>query len=278
MQASNPRILKTVGKLIVVTICLSTLTGVAQDNLILVPIPSPTPVKTPAPVLGGFSSLLIQGKVAEAKKYLAENPNIDLEEESPVGLILDERLEIPKTLRFHLEKDSGLTALYIAGCLGQKEIVKKLLEKEVNTKKQTNRYKEMPHEMALNSEQIETAQLILKTSEDGYQTEILVDLENQEATLTFKGNQILKTTLSSGKSGYRTPKGTYIITQKSKNHTSSIYHVKMPYFMRLSNTDKGFHAGHVTGRPASHGCVRLPKNIAKEFYENTPVGTKVTIN
>ena len=31
------------------------------------------------------------------------------------------------------------------------------------------------------------------------------------------------------------------------------------------------------GSPASHGCVRLPEDMAKTFFEHTPIGTKVTI-
>ena len=37
------------------------------------------------------------------------------------------------------------------------------------------------------------------------------------------------------------------------------------------------HVGFVTGYPVSHGCVRLPADMAKTFFENTPLGTKVTI-
>lgn len=33
----------------------------------------------------------------------------------------------------------------------------------------------------------------------------------------------------------------------------------------------------LTGYPVSHGCVRLPADMAKTFFENTPLGTKVTI-
>ena len=37
------------------------------------------------------------------------------------------------------------------------------------------------------------------------------------------------------------------------------------------------HVGFVTGYPVSHGCVRLPADMAKTFFEHTPLGTKVTI-
>jgi hypothetical protein len=37
------------------------------------------------------------------------------------------------------------------------------------------------------------------------------------------------------------------------------------------------HAGYLPGYPASHGCIRLPKQMAIRFYENAAVGTLVVI-
>ncbi len=50
----------------------------------------------------------------------------------------------------------------------------------------------------------------------------------------------------------------------------------MPYWMRITG-GYGMHVGFVTGYPVSHGCVRLPEDMAKIFFEHTPIGTKVTI-
>ena len=50
----------------------------------------------------------------------------------------------------------------------------------------------------------------------------------------------------------------------------------MPYWMRITG-GYGMHVGFVTGYPVSHGCVRLPEDMAKTFFEHTPIGTKVTI-
>ena len=51
----------------------------------------------------------------------------------------------------------------------------------------------------------------------------------------------------------------------------------MPYFMRLSCAAFGLHEGYVTGRPASHGCVRLPGEAARRLYTEAPIGTWVSI-
>ena len=37
------------------------------------------------------------------------------------------------------------------------------------------------------------------------------------------------------------------------------------------------HEGLVTAAPESHGCIRLPREMAKIFFENTVVGTPVII-
>ncbi|HEY1051580.1 MAG TPA: L,D-transpeptidase, partial [Prosthecobacter sp.] len=85
------------------------------------------------------------------------------------------------------------------------------------------------------------------------------------------------TTVSTGREGYRTPAGRYVITDKHKSHTSTLYHVAMPWFMRLNCSAIGLHSGYVTGRPASHGCIRLPYEKAKEFFHQVAVGDEVEI-
>ena len=49
----------------------------------------------------------------------------------------------------------------------------------------------------------------------------------------------------------------------------------MPYYMRLSGEPFGMHAGYLPGYPASHGCVRMPKDKAAMFFKNVHVGTAV---
>jgi lipoprotein-anchoring transpeptidase ErfK/SrfK len=51
----------------------------------------------------------------------------------------------------------------------------------------------------------------------------------------------------------------------------------MPYFMRLSCLDFGMHEGVVPNYPASHGCIRLPGEVARRLFAEIPVGTLVTV-
>jgi lipoprotein-anchoring transpeptidase ErfK/SrfK len=50
----------------------------------------------------------------------------------------------------------------------------------------------------------------------------------------------------------------------------------MPYFMEFSPA-VGMHAGYLPGYPASHGCVRMPRDLAALFFERVQIGTEVTV-
>jgi hypothetical protein len=134
---------------------------------------------------------------------------------------------------------------------------------------------------------------------------ILIDLQAQRAHF-FKGQtEVGQSLISSGKKGFETPPGEFKVTQKDKNHVSNLYGnfvdvegtviqkdvdaskqkppegasfagAKMPFFLRF-NGGVGMHAGRLPGRAASHGCVRLPRNMAEHFFNNTPMGTPVTV-
>lgn len=131
---------------------------------------------------------------------------------------------------------------------------------------------------------------------------IIIDNKTQKITYYIGNTLVGMSPTSTGKEGYSTPPGTYKITQKEKNYKSGTYGVlrrkgtneivnndfstktdkvqpgtyydpaPMPYFMRFHG-GYGMHVGFVAGYPVSHGCVRLPEDMAKIFFENTPIGT-----
>ena len=53
----------------------------------------------------------------------------------------------------------------------------------------------------------------------------------------------------------------------------------MPYWMRLTSYGIGMHGGLIPepGKPASHGCIRLPKEFVPKLFDSVDVGTPVTI-
>lgn len=134
---------------------------------------------------------------------------------------------------------------------------------------------------------------------------ITVDLSEQRVYFYKGGELVGETKCSSGKKGFETPAGEYKVTQKNKDHVSNLYGkfvdeegnvtkadvdlskmkvpegetfvgAKMPYFQRFT-AGFGLHAGIVPNRPASHGCVRLPRIMAERIFAQTSVGTPVTV-
>ena len=51
----------------------------------------------------------------------------------------------------------------------------------------------------------------------------------------------------------------------------------MKWFMRLTDDGVGMHIGILPGYPASHGCIRMPADIAPLFYQKVKVGTPVEV-
>jgi lipoprotein-anchoring transpeptidase ErfK/SrfK len=86
---------------------------------------------------------------------------------------------------------------------------------------------------------------------------IIVSIPEQTLYVYRNGVRIGRSTVSTGKSGHRTPTGVFTILQKNEKHTSSIYKgASMPYMQRLTWTGVALHAGNLPGYPASHGCVQ----------------------
>lgn len=134
---------------------------------------------------------------------------------------------------------------------------------------------------------------------------IVVKLGEQRAFFYHGRKVIGASRISTGKKGYATPPGEYRVTQKDEHHVSTLYGdyvdaggavvksnvaagkdpvpegasfrgAKMPYYLRFTG-GYGLHAGRVPNFPASHGCVRLPAEMAKHFFEAAEIGTPVRV-
>lgn len=109
-------------------------------------------------------------------------------------------------------------------------------------------------------------------------TEIVVDLSDQKAYVLKSGVLVGVSTVSSGKPGHETPTGTFEILEKNVEHYSNLYDdAAMPFMQRLTWDGIALHAGHIPGRPASHGCIRLPLEFAEALFSQTSIGTTVTV-
>jgi hypothetical protein len=107
---------------------------------------------------------------------------------------------------------------------------------------------------------------------------IIVSIPDQLVHVYRNGIRIAASTCSTGKLGHRTPTGVFKILQKDKHHHSSTYNnAPMPNMNRLTWSGIALHAGQLPGYPASHGCVRLPKEFSELLFGVTKVGMTVVI-
>ena len=136
-------------------------------------------------------------------------------------------------------------------------------------------------------------------------TSILIHLGEQRAYLLQGNERIAETAISTGREGHATPVGNFHVIRKDRDHRSGLYGdyvdangrvvmtnvdvrknprppgshylgASMPYFVEFS-PGFGLHEGHRPGYPASHGCVRLSSWKARQFYNASEIGTRVTI-
>lgn len=109
-----------------------------------------------------------------------------------------------------------------------------------------------------------------------------INLTRQEL-IAYQGDlELIRTPISSGRRGYRTPTGTFTAgPAKHRMHYSTLYeNSPMPYSIQVSGNIflHGYHS--VPRYPASHGCIRVPLkgwNPAKWLFDWTDVGTEIRI-
>jgi lipoprotein-anchoring transpeptidase ErfK/SrfK len=123
----------------------------------------------------------------------------------------------------------------------------------------------------------------------------------------YKDNKLVAVSrISTGQEGRNTPAGNYKVTEKDREHYSSLYGyfkdkttgeivndnvdirvdkippgcayfpAPMKNFLRF-NHGIGMHNGYLPGYAASHGCIRMPDFMASKFFDNASVGTPVIV-
>jgi hypothetical protein len=107
---------------------------------------------------------------------------------------------------------------------------------------------------------------------------IIIALREQTLSAYRNGIRIARSSLSSGRKGRSTPPGVFTILEKEVTHYSNKYHhAPMPYMQRLTWQGIALHGGDLPGYPASHGCIRLPREFARLLYSITTRGTTVIV-
>jgi lipoprotein-anchoring transpeptidase ErfK/SrfK len=136
---------------------------------------------------------------------------------------------------------------------------------------------------------------------------IRISLTDQIAEINRGDREIGWCYVATGKEGHGTAPGSYRITEKIEDKYSNLYGwfedefgnvtdsdarsservpegmvyvpAPMPHWMRLTSYGVGMHGGLIPepGKPASHGCIRLPREFVPLLYDAVVVGTPVTI-
>ncbi|HEX4086438.1 MAG TPA: L,D-transpeptidase family protein [Chthoniobacteraceae bacterium] len=134
---------------------------------------------------------------------------------------------------------------------------------------------------------------------------VVVSISRQRVYLMMGDEIGIDSPISSGKAGHETPTGHFTVQEKDPDHRSSLYgafcdnrnrivragvslHIDsapsgthfigapMLWFCRFHDAI-GMHVGILPGYAASHGCVRLPPDIAPLIYNKVKVGTQVDV-
>lgn len=137
---------------------------------------------------------------------------------------------------------------------------------------------------------------------------VTIDLSDQAAYIQRGTVPVARSRVATGLPGHSTPAGSYTILRKTADKHSNLYGriydadgnvvnsdadsrtdsvppggrfvgAAMPYWMRLTNSGIGMHAGPIPnpGSPASHGCIRMPRDMARRLFMEAPIGTPVRI-
>lgn len=136
---------------------------------------------------------------------------------------------------------------------------------------------------------------------------ILIDTDEQLARFYHANTQIGWSRVATGTRSHPTPVGQFVILEKDIDKRSNRYGriigadgkvlvrdasstdpvppgarfvgARMPHFMRLTFDGIGMHAGPIPrpGRPASHGCIRMPAETAQIAFARTDLGVPVTL-
>ncbi len=213
-----------------------------------------------------------------ALSLLAEGANVNGTLPLPADRDFVERFR-GNHMHYFVTVEPGLTPLMLAAGIGDASMVRFLMENGATPAARTKRHKTFALWLAGKGGHVEVMQHLLGVTHgtDASRALIEVDLEAQTATLTRDGVAGEPVPVSTGRKGYRTSAGEYVVTDKHRKWRSTLYPADMPFFMRLSCGEIGFHQGNLPGYPASHGCIRMRRNDAADFFKNVPVGTKVVI-
>lgn len=247
-----------------------------KSKAVMVTVDSDTGTATPPTA---FYRAVMQGDIEFVRKYLQAGvkPDVAIPQPAPSELLQDVSNSTAYFQRLLHER--GFNALMLSSFMKQNIMTQFLLDTGADPESHTV-HGVTALDISANLNSIDGMQMLLGVTpeSDAAHLSLRVNLSNQQVTLSRDGSPIITSPISSGKASKPTPRGTYVVTQKYVSWHSTLYDsASMPYFMRLSCSSVGLHAGYLPGYPASHGCIRLPSGKAQRLYSTVPRGTLVKI-
>ena len=251
--------------------------AVVQSGLAPLPAPTPDPAVQAAALLELFRAVA-DSKIDGVRAALASGADPDGVMPTPPPADMVARFR-NTAIEYVIVVARGVTPLMLAACKGDRDIVELLLQHGASRTARTKRHGTTAVWLAGYFGHVEVMQLLLGVAPDSEaaRTRIEIDLAEQNARVVRDEIAGDAMPISSGRRGFSTPKGQFVITDKHRHWRSTLYHASMPFFMRLSGRDFGMHAGYLPGYPASHGCIRLGHKHAQELFSQIPIGTRVEI-
>lgn len=197
--------------------------------------------------------------------------DVDADERSPARSEFRDMFG-SRTFKYHLQTDRRIRPVMMAAALYNEEIAQMLMDAGANGQAYTRKYLTAAIIGSWHKDTDLQQIVLLGEVPNPQPRKVVVDLSSQRVTLYENGVATYSTRCSTGKSGHRTPVGEYVISDRHRHHTSSIYGTSMPYFQRFSFSAFGLHQGYVPNYPASAGCIRLPHQSARHLWDKLNVG------
>ncbi len=108
--------------------------------------------------------------------------------------------------------------------------------------------------------------------------QIVISINQQKLHLYADGREVADSLVATGVPALPTPTGIFSVIGKERFHRSNIYSgAPMPFMQRITWSGVALHEGENIGHPASHGCIRMPREFAMKLFSVTKVGVRVII-
>jgi len=92
--------------------------------------------------------------------------------------------------------------------------------------------------------------------------QIVISINQQKLHLYADGKEVADSLVATGVPALPTPTGVFSVIGKERFHRSNIYSgAPMPFMQRITWSGVALHEGENIGHPASHGCIRMPREL-----------------